>query len=324
VLRGDKPVPAVWVYATPDPPAPTSPRSSAQTEETGRYVLEGLTDGPNQVSVSGSGISYQKTIVVSGETAADIAIPAALIEGTVTEEASGDPIEGVMVRAETGREPSSFSVKSALTDAAGRFEISGADPGAYQITAAKSGYRMRTRAVTLGSESAEASFSLARGSGLALRVTDGTTGLPLREVYGIAFSASGLVAFQGSFNLDTNGRGEIPSLAPGRYAVHLFANGFAPRPLPSIEAPSPEVAVAMTPGGRVDVRCDAVTSGRLMDAAGSVYLLGPGRIDGRLFCGPPAVSWENVAPGTYTLTLATGKSYALTVAEGQTSRLDLK
>jgi protocatechuate 3,4-dioxygenase beta subunit len=324
VMRGERPVAGVWVFTTPDPPVPSSPRSSAQTDEAGKYILDGLTDGPHQVSVAGQGISYQKTLAISGDTTADIAIPASLIAGTVTDEATGDAIEGALVRAETGRESSSFSVKTALTDPAGRFEIAGADSGAYQVTASKSGYRMRTRSVNLGTETADADFVLTRGAGVLIRASDGTTGLPLREIYGIAFAASGLVAFQGSVNLDTSGRGEIPSLTPGRYALYLFATGLAPRSLPSLDAPSPEVAVAMTPGGRVDVRCDATVSGRLTDAANNTYLLAPGRIDGRLFCGPPAVAWENVAPGTYTLTLATGKTYALTVAEGQTTRLDLK
>jgi hypothetical protein len=218
-------------------------------------------------------------------------------------------------------------MNGAMTDASGRYEISGVDPGTYQISARKTGYQMRTRSVSVGSDSAEASFALTKGTGVVVRVTDGTTGLPLRSVSAMAFASTGLVAFQGAVALDTSGKGEIPSLSPGRYAVYFFAGGFAPRSIPSLQAPSPEVPVSMTPGGRVEVRCDGAISGRLTDASGNAYLLGNGRIDGRLFAAPPLVVWENIAPGGYTFTVTgpTGaKAYALTVAEGQTSRLDLK
>jgi protocatechuate 3,4-dioxygenase beta subunit len=327
VTRADRPVTSAWIFAAPDPPVPNASRSQGQTDENGRYTLDGLADGPHIVYVSGQGFSYQKTVTVSGETVADVAVPASAIAGTVTDEASGDPIEGVHVQAETGRESNSFSMKSAVTDASGRYEISGVDAGTYQVTARKSGYQMRTRSAAVGSDATDASFALAKGAGVVVRVTDGTTGLPLKNVAALAFASTGLVAFQGEVALDGSGKGEIPSLSPGRYSVYLFAGGFAPRSLPSLQAPSAEVSVSMTPGGRVEVRCDGPVSGRLTDASGSVYLTGIGRIDGRVFAAPPLVVWENVAPGTYTFSVtgATGaKSYALTVAEGQTSRLDLK
>lgn len=323
ITRADRPLANAYVSAVPDPPSSAS-RSQGQSDENGRYTVDGLTDGPHVVAVNGQGFSYRKTITVSGETVADIAVPSSGVAGVVTDEASGEALEGAHIQAETGRESSSFAMKSAMTDATGHYEISGVDAGTYQVTARKAGYQMRTRSVTVGSDSTEASFALVKGAGVVLRVTDGTTGLPMGSVYATAFASTGLVAFEGEVSLDGSGKGEIPSLAGGRYSVYLFAGRFAPRSIPSLQVPTGEVAVSMTPGGRVELRCDAPISGRLTDASGNVYMLGNGRIDGRFFAGPPLLVWENVAPGSYTLTLASGKTYALTVSEGQTSRLDLK
>jgi hypothetical protein len=83
----------------------------------------------------------------------------------------------------------------------------------------------------------------------------------------------------------------------------------------------------MTPGGRVEAHADAVMTGRILDASGAVYLLSAWRLDGRVTVSPPASTWEHFGPGSYTLLVAGPggqKSYPFTVAEGQTTRLDVK
>ena len=60
-------------------------------------------------------------------------------------------------------------------------------------------------------------------------MADGLTGMPLGGVNALAFAGTGTVAFQGTVSLDSTGSGEIPSLAPGRYAIFIFSAGYAPR-----------------------------------------------------------------------------------------------
>ena len=91
--------------------------------------------------------------------------------------------------------------------------------------------------------------------------------------------------------------------------------------------PSATLGVGLTPGGTVEVRPTVQVSGRILDSSGSVYLLGPFRLDGTVHPGPPVTVWNNFAPGSYQL-VVTGPngeaSYPFTVAEGRTTTLAVK
>ena len=302
-------------------------RSLTQTDGDGHYTIEGLLDGAYRVSVSGEGVSYATSFDVSGDTAGDIEVPGATVSGRVTDAASGMPLDGAEVAAESGAETQTVAVKRTATDSNGAYTISDVDPGAYQVTARRTGYRLETQPVTVGTDGASLDFALAKGSGLAIRVADGQTGIPLAGVQVLAFSAGGTVAFQGRVPLDGGGAGEIPSLADGRYAIALFSDGYAARNLPAVDVPSPEVAVAMTPGGRVEVRAVSPVTGHLMDALGNVALVSPWRLDGSVSAAPPVTVWEHLAPGAYRFLAALPdgpKAFDFQVTEGQTTPLAVK
>jgi protocatechuate 3,4-dioxygenase beta subunit len=327
VTRGERPVSGVFVMAAADPPSAGTMRGMVQTDENGQYTIEGLVDGNYQVALSGQGISYRKAFVVSGDTNGDIALPAMTISGTVTEIGSSEPLEGARVQLESGGSTSSFGLKSAVTDSRGFYSIDDVDSGSYQVTARKEGYQLKTQPVSIGSSSVELDLSLARGAGLAIRAIDGLTGLPLHGLTVLAYSEAGTVAYSGSLSLDREGKGEIASLGPGRYALHLFSDGYATRSLPAVTVPSPMLSVPLTPGGRVEIRSEAPLSGRLLDASGSPYLFSPFGRDGRLSVPAPVAAWEHIAPGTYQLIVsgASGeKSYPFAVSEGRTTTLDVR
>src|SRR6266508_5971942 len=178
VTRGERPLSGLFINAFPDPPRTTAGRSSGQTDENGSYALEGLDDGNYQVMVTGQGVSYRRVIAVSGDTSGDMVLPAISITGTVTESGSGDPLEGVTVQAQTGRETQAAGMKQGATDSSGHYFIDDVDSGAYQLTARKSGYQMRNQSVTIGGDNAQVVFALDRGTGLGIRANDGLTGLP--------------------------------------------------------------------------------------------------------------------------------------------------
>lgn len=327
VTRGDRPLSGLFVSAVPDPPRASAGRASSQTDDNGGYALEGLEDGSYQVMVNGQGVSYRRAFAVSGDTSGDIALPAISVTGTVTEAGSGAPLEGVTVQAQTGRETQAFTMKQGVTDSTGRYFIDDVDPGSYQLSSRKSGYQAKTQAVNVAAENVQSDFALDRGAGIGIQATDGLTGLPLRGISVLAFAGGGSVAYSGTVSLDSTGRGEIASLAPGVYAVYVFSNGYSPRSFPAVQVPSATLPVSLTPGGRVEVRPTVAVSGRIVDGAGGIYLLGPFRLDGSVHPAPPVTVWENFAPGSYQL-IVTGtggdKSYPFGVAEGRTTLLEVK
>jgi hypothetical protein len=324
VTRREKPLSGIFVTATSETPAAGDTRSSTQTDENGQYALEGLADGNYQVQLSGG---YRRNFAVSGDTNGDIALPAVSISGVVTEAGSSDPIEDASVQAESGSETSAFAMKRAATDSRGYYSIDDLDSASYQVTARRQGYELKTQPASVGSSSVEMNFQLARGEGLAVRAVDGLTGLPLRDLRALAYTSNRTVAFSGGISLDSEGKGEISSLAPGIYSLYLFSGGYAPRSIPSVQVPSPTLAVPMTPGGRLEVRTETPVAGRIVDSGGATYLFDAWRLDGRISAGPPATVWDNISPGSYTL-LTSGpsgdKSYPFSVTEGRTTTVEVR
>ncbi len=328
VTRGEKPLPGLFVNANADPPSAAAGRATAQTDEDGRYALEGLNDGKYQVFLSGQGVSYRKTLTVSGDTPGDIQLPAISVTGAVTDAGSGEPVEGVTVQGQIGRETAGFGMKQGVTDSVGHYFIDDVDPGSYQVTARKSGYQLKTQNLTVGSDSTELNFALQPGEGVTIRVIDGLTGLPLKGVLVTAFRADGTLALPASpVNLDSTGKGEISSLGPGRYSLYVFSDGYAQSVIPAVDVPAPMIPLRMTPGGRVDIRTDTPFTARIVDASGANYLMSPWRSDGRISLSPPLWSWDHFAPGQYRL-IVTGsggeKTYPFKVEEGRTTTVEVK
>jgi protocatechuate 3,4-dioxygenase beta subunit len=327
VSRGDKPLGGLFVNANlMSGGGGGGSRSSAQTDESGQYTLEGLTDGDYMVSLGGQGVAYRKSFTVSGDTNGDIALPPIQVRGSVTDASTGEALEGVTVAIQSGAPGPGFAMKQGTTDSTGRYFIDDVDPGAYQATARRSGYQARTQPVTVSSDSVDANFGLQKGEGLSVTVVDGLTGLPLHGVTLAVFAGDGSVAFQGSLSLDSTGKGDVSSLGPGRYLAYFFSDGYAGRSAP-VDVPSQNAAIAMTPGGRVDVHVGIPTQGQLVDASGQRYLLSPWRMDGQVNLAPPVTSWEHVAPGTYRLFAGPAgaqRPFAFTVLEGQAVSVDAR
>jgi protocatechuate 3,4-dioxygenase beta subunit len=326
VTRGDKPVSSAFVSATPDPPSATGGRASDQTDEDGRYSIDGLTDGNYQVRVSGQSANYRRDFTVSGDTIGDIALPTLAISGVVTDAGSNEPIEGAFLQAETGQERTGVPARYTETDSRGFYALEDLDSGNYQITARKEGYQLKMLPVSVASAPAELNVSLTRGAGLAIRAADGLTGILLRSVTALAYTGSGSLAFTGSVSLDAEGKGEISSLTPGSYSLYVFSAGYASRSYP-VTVPSPMLSIALTPGGRVEVRTDVPFTGRLVDAAGAPYMIFPGRLDARVTGAPPVVSGGSIAPGSnrQIVSGSSGESaYPFTVTEGATTTVQIR
>lgn len=327
VERGGRGIPGLWLSAVPDPPSSGNVHGSAQTDADGRYAMEGLTDGAYQLNVSGENVRVTRTVAVSGDSSADVVLGGVSLTGIISDSVSGDPVDNVVVRAQTAATTAVYDAPSTYTDSRGYYALENLDPGSYQVTAQRSGYEQKTQDVLLADSPQELDIRLSRGAGLSIRATDGLTGLPARGVSVLVFSSTRAIAYQGNVSLDSAGQGEIPSLAPGQYSLYVFATGYASRVLPAVDVPSPTVPVLLTPGGRLELRTEAAFSGRILDVAGVPYLSSPWRIDGTVSVSPPAGIWENFPPGSYQLVVSSpggDKSYPFTVTEGRPTRVEVK
>ncbi len=170
---------------------------------------------------------------------------------------------------------------------------------------------------------------MTRAEGIALTVRDGLTGTPLRAVVVRAVDGAGATAHVGQVVLDTEGRGELVALKPGRYRITVQANGYAAAVLPDVGVPGPALGVSLTPGGTLEVRAGERTresgtvAARLESAAGVPYPFAMGGAEGRVVLSGPVTRLENLAPGRYTLALPDGASRPFAVVEGGTAVVEL-
>jgi hypothetical protein len=318
VMRSGRPAGAVRIAVVPAAPTVTT-RGRTESQDDGTFQIDGLQDGQYDLIASGSFGTYQRTLEVRGATRSDIDLPSGALSGTVTDSASHKSLDGASVTAVSGRERTAAEVRRATTDATGRYTLSDLDPGAYQVRVTKSGYQQETRAIAVQQDEAVADFDLHARGGFAIRVVDGRTGAAMGRATVRLAGQTGL-AYSETLVLDDGGRGEIPSLAPGRYLMTVEVADYAPRSL-VIQLPAGALDIALEPGGRLQLRSSATsaTRVRLIDASGVVQSVSRGSLAGWVDIVGPVTAWPNVAAGTYRLESMTGATTTVVVTSGATS-----
>jgi protocatechuate 3,4-dioxygenase beta subunit len=327
VTRGGKPVTEAWVSAFSESAGKRN--ASDMTDESGAFVLEGLDEARYTIVASGqSGASIRKTVELAGDLTVDLEAPPARLAGTVVEAESGRPLGDVEVRLE--EEPGAMRfVNVAATDSAGRFAFEDLEPKRYRVSFQKAAYQVETRELAAAEDGAEQRVELRRGEGIGIEVRDGILAIPLRGLFVRAVDASGQTAFAGAVSLDSDGRGEVPSLRPGTYEVRAESSGYAPVSLPGVAVPSRTLSLVLTPGGSLDIRVGPETlalpapSARLFTADGRAYAWNAFTTDGKIQLGTPSRRLGNVAPGRYVLQVEGGARRELTIAEGGASVVTL-
>jgi protocatechuate 3,4-dioxygenase beta subunit len=323
VTRSSQPVPDAFVMANLR--GGGGVQASGRTDASGGYRIEGLKQGDYNVMTAGA---RAQEVHVAGDMTLDITVPVARLAGVVVEAASKQPLSNVEVRADSGGAASGPRVMmGSRTDSNGRFSIEDLEAKEYVLTAQRAGFEYETQKITAAETGSDAIvIELKRGEGIGVQARDGIFGVPLRGLTARVSDAAGAPVFTGNVALDSEGRGEIPSVKPGQYSAMLDASGYAPITIP-VTVPSPSVSVAMTPGGNLEIHAGpgalAARTLQLLDGANRPYsysIFGaPGRVDL-----PSAVRLvENVAPGRYTLVFAGGKPQPFTIAEGQTTVVEL-
>jgi hypothetical protein len=210
----------------------------------------------------------------------------------------------------------------ATTDSAGRFAFEDLEPKRYRVSFQKPAYQVETRELQAAEES-DVRVELRRGEGVALEAKDGLFGTPLRGLFVRVVDGSGKAAFAGSVSLDSDGRGEVPSLKPGVYDLRAESSGYAPVRLPSVSVPAGTVPLVLTPGGSLEIQVGPQTlalpdpAARLYGTDGRLYLWNVFTDDGKIRLGGPVRRFENVAPGRYVLQVDGGVRRDVDVREGQ-------
>lgn len=330
VTRAGRPVTDAGVSAFPE----SGGRSATdRTDETGAFSLEGLAEGTYTFTAfpmfGGEGAPIHRRVQITGDTTVDLEAPVARLVGTVVEVESGRPLSEASVEVEDP-EPGTFGRRMmAVTDSGGRFSLDGLDPKAYRLVVRKPAYQTETRDVT-PSEDAEVRVELRRGEGIGLVARDGIFGTPLRGVFVRVVDGVGTSVFSGSVSLDSEGRGEIPSLRSGQYEMRIGAGGYAWVTLRAVVVPAPTLSVALTPGGTLEIQVGPETGARpgvkarLIGADGQPYW--PGSMappDYAFSLTPPVRRWETVAPGRYTVAVDGGLNRECDVREGGTVTVQL-
>ena len=303
--------------------------ASARTDSSGAYRLEGLTEGTYSVMVTppGGGRPQRESTALSDDATLDIVIPVARLGGTIVDGGTGQPLGEATVQAV--EKDAGGPAARATTDSNGHFSLDDLDPSAYTLSVQRQGFLLQTRDVTAAEGAGDdLVLELTRGEGIGIEVRDAVAGVPLRGVQLRATSAAGAVVFGGNVALDSSGRGEVPSLPAGTYALAVYAPGYAPA-LVSAAAPAPRVLIAMMTGGGVDIHAGRATlaggtaRGQVLTAGGQPYPFSMFAPDGRLTLAAPLRRLENLGPGRYVLSLESGTTYPFEIQAGVVSVVTL-
>ncbi len=239
------PLQNVWVGAYP--PAGGWVRD-ARTDSSGRYTIVGLTAGTYKVEFwdavhmtewwndQADQGSADPVAVTQGTDTPNIDAALAIggsISGTVTDEATGLPLQGVNVAAFT---PAGGWVQSDATDSAGHYTVGGLHTGDYKVQFWHSSYvaewwddktnfgAANTVAVVQGADTPGINAALAVGGSISGTVTDEATGLPLQGVNVAAFSPTG--GWVNSASTGADGTYTIGGLPTGDYKIRFWSSTY--------------------------------------------------------------------------------------------------
>ena len=110
-------------------------------------------------------------------------------------------------------------MSATASDSNGRFALEDLEPKAYRVVVQKPAYQTETQELTAADPSGDVVIELKRGEGIGVVAKDGVYGVPLRSLSVRVLDSGGVPVYTGGVSLDSEGRGEIPSLRPGTYAL---------------------------------------------------------------------------------------------------------
>ncbi|MEO6325005.1 MAG: carboxypeptidase regulatory-like domain-containing protein [Thermoanaerobaculia bacterium] len=309
--------------------------ASARTDEGGSYRLEGLAPGTyNVTAMSGAfGRSARnESVTLASDQTLDLNFPSARLAGNVVESGSRQPLADATVEFSSAAGSSAGPFMRAFTtDSNGHFSVEDLENKSYTLNVRKNDYLFEKREVVAAENGTDQlTIELTRGEGIGVQARDGIYNIPLRGLLVRVLDAQKSAVFTGSIVLDSQGRGDIPSLKPGRYTVMADASGYAPVTIDGVSVPSQTVPVTLTAGGNVEIRSGPKTlaggtgtQARFLTASGVSYAYSLFAADGQVALASPVRRLENFAAGSYILALTGGDSKPFSVREGGSTLIEL-
>ncbi|MBK9065166.1 MAG: carboxypeptidase regulatory-like domain-containing protein [Acidobacteria bacterium] len=332
VVRDGKDVEGANVYARPALAEAATP-GMGTTDPSGICRLTGLKAGSYSVNVfsfATSGTAPEQKIELTGDRSLEFALPSGRVAGRVVASGTRQPLGDARVSIKSMNADGTFGMThDATTDDTGRFQLEGLEAGPLKLTAQRRGYVLETRSVTADGPE-DLVIELARGDGLDVTGRDGLLGTPLGSLSVRVSDGVGAEVVSTYVRLDSAGRGEIPSLKPGSYSIVAIASGFAPSVHDGVPVPGPALAVALTPGGTLDID---VSADRLKTAPLKCVVNGPRGTPlafhtwgnrGELSISMASIHLPNFPPVSGTLSCPGSAPIPFAVTEGGTTRIAVK
>lgn len=258
VLQGGRPVSgrAITVVGMD-----VSDGGMVDTDQRGRFRIEGLATGTYEVEVLGldGSVQHSRTVEIDSDREVSLEIPVGEITGQATAESDGAQLSGVAITAQPTADAGPGQ-RSDTTDSAGRFRLGGLAEGTYLLTGEKEGFATATTLVDLssGGSVGDVELRLRPTRGLDLEVRRPGGWWP-DDVDVAVLDASGRVRVSGRYPVLEDGRIRLTSVPRGDWRVLVSAAGTSVVEL-SVKAPGQSVPVSLPDEGRLVVRVPALES----------------------------------------------------------------
>ncbi len=244
VLAGGSPVADAVVVAAVDDGSPLlGRRFYTVSDAEGHFLLQDLEPGKLALSASAEGYAESRQISLvlpAGKRRDNLEIhleAGGTVSGTVSS-STGTPLEGAVVEAfaeTTGFGDSASGRRTAASDTAGRFRISGLPPGSWLFSASHKEFPRKTARQRIGNGDHSLDFILDSGSEITGRVTDGS-GTPIPGAQVVLSPAGGrpqgpdlLPPVQDSETVSqADGSFRFTGIEEGSYRLLASKAGFAP------------------------------------------------------------------------------------------------
>ena len=249
----------------------TAGLAQALTDGKGRFRLEALGSGPQTVwARTRSYGSGRKTGTLPGRPADIYLFPGSTLTGTVWGPGNA-PVAGAVVRAEPEAPRWAISPRPAVSDAQGRYEIAGVDPGRYRVVARHKDFAPGLAVgvdVERGGD-AQADVILDKGGTVTGRLVAGPEPravagrVSVQEIDGQPAPRPLRDLLRAEAGAD--GRFRMEAVPAGSHVLAVTAPGYAPKRVEAQVAPSGRAVDV----GDVELETGLTIQGRVHDRAGA-------------------------------------------------------